>query len=145
MQFGDDVEWSVEARAWTPMRTLAESALAFACASLFLLPLAHFVIAALVFASAKKEMAAHVIIGLVVVLAALVEVSLLRGLIERVLARWAQRWRFRPVSSTSSGAGWVQMAAGRALAGYGSIEENTRKYRWMADYTRGKRTAMHTG
>jgi small-conductance mechanosensitive channel len=133
-----DAIWTVEPRRWSASRAAAEALLLAACASLYALPLAHLVVALLVFSSAKRETAAHVIVGIVIVIAAIAEASLLFGLMQRVLARWSRRWRFR----TASGGGWVRMAAGRALAGYGSIAINAMKFRWMADYTRNQRSAL---
>jgi len=139
-QASEGIEWTVEPRRWSPLRTLIEAWLIGACAVLHGLPAAHAFAAILIAVGGWKTvdgLIARVFVSAIVLVMAAVEVSLLRGLMQRVLRRWARRWRFH----APNGSGWVEIAAGRALSGWGSIAKGGAKYRWIADYLRGSRNA----
>jgi hypothetical protein len=138
-----DVEWTAEPRAWSLLRTIGEGSCVVLATSLFALPITHGVAAAFVLMGQYKTadgIIARLFVGGMALLMAAVEVSLIRGLVERVLARWARKWTFR----TTGGSGWVRAAPSfpepRVLAGFGQIQaENGTHYKWMADYRKGVR------
>ena len=116
-----------------------EIALLTLASTLFVLPVLHALVGVLIFMGSWKGadgIVARLFIGGVAILTAAVEVSLIRGAIERLARRWARRWSFR----APGGSGWVRMAHRTPLAGWGAIRENSVSYRWIADYARGQRT-----
>jgi hypothetical protein len=135
------IEWTAEPRGWSPTRRVLEIVLVVLGTTLFVLPLVHGIGAVLIFIGSWKSLdggVARAFVGGISVLTAAVEVSLIRGLTERIALRWSRRWSFR--TATTNGSGWVQMARRKPLAGWGSIRENGVLYRWFADYARGQRT-----
>lgn len=116
-----------------------EIALLTLVSTLFVLPVVHFIGAILILMGSWKGadgVVARLFVGGVAVLTAVVEVSLIRGGIERLVRRWARRWSFR----VAGGSGWVRMANRTPLAGWGAIRESSVSWRWIADYARGQRT-----
>ena len=125
------IEWTPDPRGWSPGRLAFECALVLLVATLWLLPIVHGIGAVLIFLGNWRTLdggIARAFVGGVAVLTAAVEVSLLRGLMQRIAQRWVRRWSFR--------GGWVKMAGGKPLVGFGQIEG----FRWFADYTQGQRT-----
>jgi hypothetical protein len=107
--------------------------------TLFLLPILHGIAAVFIFMGSWKGadgIIARLFAGLFVAMMAAVEVSLIRGLVGKLVKRWGRKWSFR----AANGAGWVRMAQRTPLAGWGQIRDNSVSYRWIADYQRGQRT-----
>jgi hypothetical protein len=133
------IAWTVEARGWSPLKFAMEIVLLTSAGTLFLLPVVHGIAAVFIFMGSWKGadgIIARLFAGLFVAMMAAVEVSLIRGLVGKLMNRWARKWSFRAVN----GAGWVRMARWTPLAGWGQIRGNSVSYRWIADYQRGQRT-----
>lgn len=145
----EGIAWRAEPRGWSAARAIGEGALVLLPCALFALPLGHALAAALILMSRGDSFFARVVVSAVILVMAAAEVSLIRGLLERVLRRWARKWTFE-ASRDAVGAGWVRvvptLGASRALSGYGSIRaENGTQYKWMADFEKGvhKKTRAH--
>lgn len=135
------VEWTAEPRGWSAARAAGEGALVLFGAALLSLPLAHGLAAALVLAGTWRTAptaVARVFVGGMLLVAAAVEVSLLRGLAERLAVRWARRWSFR----APGGGGWARIALRKPLSGFGVIRDGPAAHKWMADYVKGQRTRL---
>jgi hypothetical protein len=133
------IEWTAEPRGWSAAKTVGEILLLILAIALFVLPIVHGIGAVFVFTGSWRGVdgaIARLFVGVFITLTAIVEVSLIRGLLAKLAGRWGRKWTFR----AANGGGWVQMAAGSPLNGWGQVREDAVLYRWIADYRRGQRT-----
>lgn len=137
------IDWAAEPRGWNAAKTAKEIVLLALASTLLVLPVVHGIGAVLVFMGSWRGLdgaIARLFVGSFITLTAVAEVSLIRGLLGRLSARWGRKWTFK----APNGGGWVQIAAGSPLKGWGQIRENAVLYRWIADYRRGQRSPQRT-